>query len=317
MMARNNKVRIDRIIIIFLSIIIIVGVLGFGVSKLIDVLFNNDNNPINNPDIVDPSPIKTNETTKVSLVDYQIYEDDTNSLGFNFIIATLKFEDENNISFDLGNLQTSEKIYLNNVSKYINTLHENAYNIESLNIVNTVVSNSKNYTCNVFIPFTTNSYSLRLLNSLDASMIEFDLTKNLNNVTAIKFETEKDIIIGDTNVRVSKSYISNMMMHNGVEFDASGMNYYTFNIYVEQVEDNVKIIDAAFIPNNSNEQLKALNTQYRSAKVDNCLDKVLTVGENGALFFEGSSKNEDSLKGYLMLMFSNSDEWVKISTVLE
>lgn len=316
-MARNNKVRIDRIIIIFLSIIIIVGVLGFGVSKLIDVLFNNDNNPINNPDIVDPSPIKTNETTKVSLVDYQIYEDDTDSLGFNFIIATLKFEDENNISFDLGNLQTSEKIYLNNVSKYINTLHENAYNIESLNIVNTVVSDSKNYTCNVFIPFTTNSYSLRLLNSLDASMIEFDLTKNLNNVTAIKFETEKDIIIGDTNVRVSKSYISNMMMHNGVEFDASGMNYYTFNIYVEQVEDNVKIIDAAFIPNNSNEQLKALNTQYRSAKVDNCLDKVLTVGENGALFFEGSSKNEDSLKGYLMLMFSNSDEWVKISTVLE
>jgi hypothetical protein len=316
-MARNNKVRIDRIIIIFLSIIIIVGVLGFGVSKLIDVLFNNDNNPINNPDIVDPSPIKTNETTKVSLVDYQIYEDDTDSLGFNFIIATLKFEDENNISFDLGNLQTSEKIYLNNVSKYINTLHENAYNIESLNIVNTVVSDSKNYTCNVFIPFTTDSYSLRLLNSLDASMIEFDLTKNLNNVTAIKFETEKDIIIGDTNVRVSKSYISNMMMHNGVEFDASGMNYYTFNIYVEEVEDNVKIIDAQFIPNNSNEQLKALNTQYRSAKVDNCLDKVLTVGENGALFFEGSSKNEDSLKGYLMLMFSNSDEWVKISTVLE
>ena len=316
-MASNRKVRADRIIIILLSMVIIIAVLGFGISKLIDVLFNNENNPINKPDIVDPTPIKTNETTKVSLIDYQIYEDDTKSLGFDFIIASLKFEDENNISFDLGNLQTSEKIYLNNVSKYINTLNENAYNIESLNIVNTVVSDSNTYTCNVFVPYTTDSYSLRLLNSLDASMIEFDLTKNKNNITSIKFETEKDIIIGDTSVRVSKSYISNMMMHNGEEFEANALNYYTFNIYVEKVEDNVKIIDAAFIPNNTNEQLKALNTQYRSAKVENCLDKVLTVGENGALFFEGTSKSEDSLKGYLMLMFSNSEQWVKISTVLE
>ena len=314
----KKKVRLDRIIILFLSIVIIVGLLGFGISKLMDVLFNNDNNPNNNtPNTIDPTPVKTNETTKVSLVDYQVYEDDTKSLGFNFVLATLKFEDEENISFDLSNLQTSEKIYLNNVSKYLNTLHENAYNIDSLNIVNSVVSDSNTYTCNIFVPYTTNSYSLRLLNSLDASMIEFDLTDHLNNITSIKFETEKDIIVGESNVRVSKSYISNMMIHNGEEFEANALNYYTLNIYVEKIEENVKIIDAAFIPNNSNEQLKALNSQYRSQKVDNCLDKVLVEGENGALFFEGTSKSEDSLKGYLMLMFSNSNDWIKIPTVLE
>lgn len=316
-MAKDKGYRIDRVIILFLALVLIIGTLGFGLSKLFDVLFNGDDNPDNPVVVVDPQPIKTNENTKVSLVDYQIYIDDTNSLGFNFIVAQLKFEDNESISFDLGNLQTSEKIYLNNVSKYINTLNENAYNIDSLNIVNSVVSNTSPYTCKVFIPYTTDSYSLRLLNSLDASMIEFDLTENLNDITAIKFETEKDIIVGDTSVRVSKSYISDMMMHNGEQFEAGALNYYTFNIFVEKVEENIRIVDARFVPDNASAQFEALPNEYQSAKVRNCLNEVLVEGDNGALFFEGTSKNTDALKGYLMLMFSNSNDWVKIPTVLE
>ena len=69
-----------------------------------------------NNQITDPLPIETDKSVKVSLENYQIYKDESNELGFSFIIAAFKFEGENGISFDLGNLQTSEKILLNNTS---------------------------------------------------------------------------------------------------------------------------------------------------------------------------------------------------------
>ncbi len=107
-------------------------------------------------------------------------------------------------------------------------------------------------------------------------------------------------------------------MHNGEEFDASGLNYYTFDIYVEKIEDNIKITDAIFIRNSDGVQEHCLNNEYRSVKTNNCLNTVLTSGENGALFFEFSGRdgsgNDD---GTLMILLSNSSEWVKIPTTLE
>ena len=63
--------------------------------------------------------MQTTDGVNVSLVDYAVYTDDTSELGFNFIIAKLGFNANNPVSFEFKNLQTSEKIILNNISSYI------------------------------------------------------------------------------------------------------------------------------------------------------------------------------------------------------
>ena len=106
---KKRKVRVDRIIILILTLILVLGILGFGVYKIIE-LFSNDKQ-------IETKPVETIDGTRLSLNDYTIYYDDTNDLGFNFIIANITFSNDKNISYDLSNLQTSEKIFLNNISK--------------------------------------------------------------------------------------------------------------------------------------------------------------------------------------------------------
>ena len=315
-MSRKRKVRIDRIIILLLAMVIVFGLVFFGVVKLLE-LFDKDNGKPGN--VVDPQPVETNEDVKVSLEDYEVYKDDTGALGFDFIIAEMRFTSNKPISFDLSNLQTSEKIYLNNVSKYVNTLSEKGYRTSKLNFVDSVVSSDKDYRCKIFIPYTTTSSSLRLLNSLDASMIEFDLTKNNKDLTTLKFDTPQDIEVGNTNVSVSSCSISTMMLHNGEEYQVpSTMNVYTFRINVKETDENVRITDAKFVRASNDEVIQCMDGTYESEKVSNCLGKELVVGDNGALFFETAVISDSpDYDGFLMLMFSNSSEWVKIPTTLE
>ena len=96
------------------------------------------------------------------------------------------------------------------------------------------------------------------------------------------------------------------------------MNVYTFRIHVDESASELMIVDARFVRESNDEVIECLDETYESEKVGNCLKKELVAGDNGALFFEtaiiGSSPD---YSGFLMLKFSNSDEWVKIPTVLE
>lgn len=322
-MSKKRKLRYDRIIIFILSLVIVIGLSVFGISKLIEYLSNNNSNNTNNitptNNNVNPQPVNNNDSVKVSLEDYEVYKDESDVLGFNFIIAKMNFKSDKNISFDLSNFQTPEKIKLNEVSKYIDTLNEKAYRINKLDYVTNINSNSNDYTCNIFIPYTSDSYSLRLYNAADASVIEFDLSKNNKDVTSLKFETEQQIEVGNTNITVSSCSVSTMMTHNGEEYPiASTMNVYTFRIHVSEVEDNVRIIDAKFLRESNGETISCLDESYESEKIGNCLNKNLVVGENGALFFETAVISDTpDYDGFLMLMFNNSNEWIKISTTLE
>lgn len=317
MSRKRRKVRIDRILILLLLAMISICIIFFAVDKIIDLFSKNKDTE--DTVAVNPETVDTSEDVKVSLVDYEIYTDDTESLGFDFIIAKLNFKSQKPVSFDLSNLQTSEKIYLNNVAKYINTLQEKGYKVSKLDFVNTVVSDQNDYTCNIFIPYTTKSSSLRLLNSLDATMINIDLTEHVNNITSLKFETEQQIEVGNTNVVVSSSSISTMMLHNGEEYQVpSTMNVYTFRISVNEVEDNIKIVDARFLRSSNDEVIQCLDETYESEKALNCLNKNLVLGDNGALFFETAIIGDSpDFEGFLMLKFSNSDDWIKISTTLD
>ena len=318
-MSKKRKLRYDRIIIFILVSVIIIGLSIFGITKLISYFKDVKNNNIAPNNTVNPVPVSTNDDIKVSLVDYDVYVDNSDSLGFNFIIAELNFKSDKNISFDLGKFQTPEKIRLNDVSKYINTLQEKAYRVDKLDFVTSITSNNNDYTCKIFIPYQSDNNSLRLYNAQDASVIEFDLKKNNLDPTSLKFETEQEIEVGNSNITVSSCSISTMMLHSGEEYQVpSTMAVYTFRIHVSEVEDNIKIIDAKFVRESNGEVISCLDGSYESEKIGNCLNKTLTVGDNGALFFETSViSNTPDYDGFLMLMFNNSNEWIKISTTLE
>ena len=144
-MSKKRKVRIDRIIILALLGILVTVLLGFGVYKLIDYVIET-HSEAKKPDPIDnQGPVETNDDVKISLVDYEVYLSEEDKYDFNFIIAELNFKGKDPVSFDLGNLQTSEKVHLNDVSKYLNTLNEKGYHIDKLDYVTSVVSDQKEY----------------------------------------------------------------------------------------------------------------------------------------------------------------------------
>ena len=307
------------IIILILSAVLFVSLLTFGIYSLINVLTNKGNNKPNKTEYVDPAPVDTTQGIKLELVDYENYVDDTDKLGFNFLVANFKFSSNAPVSFDLGNLQTSQKIHLNNVSKYLGSLEEAGYKTSKLNVVTEVQSTENEYSCRLFIPYTTEDAALRITNAVDQSMITFDLESKIHFVTELKFDTSQNIDVNNTSVNVSSSSISTMMLHNGQEYEvASTLRVFTFKININSLEGNVMITDAKFVKDGSSEEIPCLSAEYSSVKAENVLGKKLVLGENGALFFETESRGErPDYSGNLFIMFSNSSEWVKVPTSLE
>ena len=319
MTKKKKKIRVDRLIILILSAVLFVSLLTFGIYSLINVLTNKGSNKPNKTEYVDPDPVDTTQGIKVELVDYENYVDDTDKLGFNFLIADFKFSSNAPVSFDLNNLRTSQKIHLNNVSKYLGSLEEAGYKTSKLNVVTEVVSVNNEYSCRLFIPYTTEDAALRITNAVDQSMITFDLESKVHFVTELKFDTSQNIDVNNTSVNVSSSSISTMMLHNGQEYEvASTLRVFTFRININSLEGNVMITDAKFVKDGSSEEIPCMSAEYSSVKAENVLGKKLVLGENGALFFETESKGErPDYSGTLFIMFSNSPEWVKVPTTLE
>lgn len=313
-MAKQRKVRIDRLLIVILSAILIIGLLGLGIYALVNLISKNKSNN---------TVVGQNETVEginISLVDYEVYIDDKNTLGFNFVIAELSFDGKDKISFNLNDLQTSEKVSLGNVSKDLAILEENGYKVSKLDIVESISSDSNYYKCKVFIPYTTSSDYLQVFNSSNpTTKLNFDLSENNKYVTSLKFDTDQEITIGNNSIYVSSCFISTMMEHNGVSYSMpETVKMFTFKINVVDVDDNVCIEEALFIKDGSDKKIKCRPAQYNSVKVDNIIGKNLVKGENGALFFEIISNEEQpNYAGVLMLKLSNSEDWIKINTVLE
>lgn len=317
-MADNKRnVRIDRIIILILMFILFVILILLGISIFTNKSPKDDVviKPENNNQITE---VKTVDSVKITLDDYDVYVDDTDKMGFDFIIAKMTFTADVPVSFDLGNLQTSEKIYLNDVSKYISKLEESNYKVSRLNYVNSVSSDQNSVSCMIFIPFSTNAYSLNVYNALDSSKIEFYLDHNIKYITSLRFNTEQEIDVDDTRIKVSKSYISTMMLHNGEEYNAEAYDIYTFEINVEEIQGDVMITDAMFANKKTQSPISCLSKDFESVKINNALGKKLVLGSNGALFFEMPGHDETpEYDGDLIIYFSNSSQPVKISTTLE
>lgn len=329
-MAKKRKLNVGRLVLIILICILIVLLVAagvFGLARLVSNLFDNNssnttNNNNNNQQVIidgNGDDQVNSENVEITLKNYKVYEDDTDKLGFNFVIAEMKFEADNFVRFDLNKLQTSEKINLGDVSKYKEKLIENGYNINKLNTVTKIDSQESSYTCYIFIPYTTDSINLGVYNLLDAKRIDINVTKNTNYVTSLKIDSDDQIIIDDTSINVSGCYQSDLMTHNGEPYYyPNSIKIFTFTLNVNSVSLNSnKIVSAKFVADGYDTAFEAMSEGYRDLSIDNIIGKTLNANDKYALFFEVYSNDDISYDGKLIIKFENNDNLVELSTTLQ
>ena len=309
---KRRKVKYDRLFLVIFVIVLFVVALVFASIAFAKYLNKDDSND-NAVDVVD------NKNTIIEILDYQVYEGESADLNFNFVVANIKFKNDDGINYDLSNLVTNENIKLNDIYMYQKELNVN-YDFSLLDTTIDVVSSEKEYMCNIFIPYTTNDGLVTINDEISGNVLKIDTSKNKKDISLIKRSADEDgnVVIDSNNynLSVSRCYISDMMLHNGEDFNASALNFYTFNITVNSIDADVKVVDAIF-NRETGDSFSCLDASYDSVKIDNIIDKSLNVGDTYALFFDISSNGEEELnfKGTITLKFSDDTE-ITIDTVL-
>ena len=319
-MSRRRKVNPLRLVLIILIVIALCFIAFFAIKlvlKEVKTIEEKKDEPIT--EIVPSS----NEETKIVIEDYKVYFDDDEDLGFNFVVATLKFTTtKESLYYDLSNLTNSERdIKISEIDGYISKLENNHYDLAKIELAKEIKSTSNTVTANILIPFVNKT---GVLNVYNGEKLTFDLSKNVENASSLK-KTNQDgktvIKTNDYDITITeKPYLSTMMTRSGEEFDSSGIAIYTFKIKVNNVKDGVKIERAQFIKDGSDEAIEALDETYQSLKVENILMTPLSAGSEGALFFELYRNNDAAINynGVLKIQFSdNMDSWVELSTTIK
>ena len=207
---------------------------------------NNDSNNNDNP----VSEVVTNGEISVEIGDYTVYEDNLDELGFNFLVAELKFTTTgSSIYVDLSDFVTSERTNLGQLEFYTSKLTEKTYDYKKLGVTSTVSSDTSSCSATVLIPYTNAKGELKVY--YNSEVLKFALSNFVNAETLKPGKEIKDNVIKDDQtdkeVYVSEAYVSNMMLHNGEDYDASAICVYTYKIRVAKINDNVKIENAIFI----------------------------------------------------------------------
>ncbi len=307
---RKRKVRFDRVLLLVLLFVFIVALLTFGIKALINKPDDNDSKDNNT---------QTNkETLTIELLDYEVYEDKDDKLGFNFIVATLEFKADKEIDYDLNNLITDEAIRLNNISDYQKKMNINSYNYEDLNTSVDVKSKEKSIQVKVFVPYINQRDLVIITDTVTGSSISINTNNNKKDLDDIKYvSTENEIKTSSYQFKISNNYISTMMKHNGEDYDCSMLSVYTFDLTVESIKEDTRIIGATFKQNATNESWEALDSSFSSYKIDNIINKELKVNDTYALFFEVYSNINDkpSYEGKININF-NDGSTVTIDTTL-
>lgn len=311
-MNKKRKIRYDRLILLILIALVLIAIIVMGIIKITQSIDSNDKNTI----------IPTDETIEsddisIELVSYKTYLDIDDTLGFNFVVAELKFSSNEAISYDLNNLITNQSIKLNDILNYKKTIEVKDFNFTSLNTTVDIVSDQNEYTCKVFIPYT-GSDNITLTDTISGKSFMIDTSKNQDNIDSIQNKnTSNEINTSDYNLTVSSSYISDMMTRNGESYNSSMLCIYTFNIKVVSITDGIKVTSASYTKNSDGENYGALDDTFNSVKINNILNKTLSVGDEYALFFQVYSNPDEvqDFTGKLTLNFSDGSS-ITIDTVL-
>lgn len=310
-------------VVLSLAIVLVLCVfIFFGIKYAYEyfILNKHSNNDSNNNDN-HVSEVVTNGEISVEIGDYTVYEDNLDELGFNFLVAELKFTTTgSSIYVDLSDFVTSERTNLGQLEFYTSKLTEKTYDYKKLGVTSTVSSDTSSCSATVLIPYTNAKGELKVY--YNSEVLKFALSNFVNAETLKPGKEIKDNVIKDDQtdkeVYVSEAYVSNMMLHNGEDYDASAICVYTYKIRVAKINDNVKIENAIFIKEGSGYEYEALDESYKSYKIDNIIGKTLKSGDEYALFFElyRNGNEEINYDGVLRIKFSDSDKWVEIPTTL-
>ena len=311
-MNKKRKIRYDRLILLILIALVLIAIIVMGIIKITQSIDSNDKNTI-----IPTDEIIESDGISIELVSYKTFLDIDDTLGFNFVVAELKFSSNEAISYDLNNLITNQSIKLNDTLNYKKTIEVKDFNYTSLNTTVDIVSDQNEYTCKVFIPYT-GSDNITLTDTISGKSFMIDTSKNQDNIDSIQNKnTSNEINTSDYNLTVSSSYISDMMTRNGESYNSSMLCIYTFNIKVVSISDGIKITSASYAKNSDGENYEALDDTYNSVKINNILNKTLNVGDEYALFFQVYSNPDEvqDFTGKLTLNFSDGSS-TTIDTVL-
>lgn len=316
MAKRKRKLNVLRLVLVLLILIALIGALYFGVKFAINV-FDNNNNTNETTDTVKVSD--SNEEVKIEIVDYSVYIDENSELGFNIILADLKFTSaKTTIYYDLFNLSTAERINLGSLTYYEEKLNELGIDLNSLEYVKEVRDDNTNSVVKkVLIPYSSAKGILKVYNG---EVLNFDLTKNNKTIESLKpYNDINETIIDsdDFNITVYDSYIQDFMFKDGQKAQyPSTIDIYTFELQVNKVsKENVSITSATFIPEGTTTVHEALDASYTSNDLDNIINKELKENEKDGLFFAITNTNDSiaSFDGKLIIKFSDNTQ-IEIST---
>lgn len=258
--------------------------------------------------------INQNEEVKISCNKYDVYFDDDDKLGFNFIIAELSFNNDNgNLYYDLSKLHTSEKISLDSVDFYLSKIQSYNFDISSFNLLDTqFTSEGGHLKGNVFIPVLANYNSISVFNGEE---IKFDLTKNKHNINELLYDIQtEDIKTDKYDIIVSNSYLENTFITSDTGEEFPCPLALVFELYVKELTNsNVYIEAAKFIPEGalSGFSLDMIDDHVDSYKIQNVINKKLKTGDKYGLFFQVSEQT--NTKGKIMIKFSDSDKWIELN----
>ena len=108
--------------------------------------------------------------------DYTVYEDNLDELGFNFLVAELKFTTTgSSIYVDLSDFVTSERTNLGQLEFYTSKLTEKTYDYKKLGVTSTVSSDTSSCSATVLIPYTNAKGELKVYYNSEVNMLYYHM----------------------------------------------------------------------------------------------------------------------------------------------
>jgi len=283
---KNNK-KINYIIVIVVIIILIV--LAF---KLFYKSSYTEPEATATPVATSTSDISEN-TDKLDLVSYQVYQAD--DLDFGFVIANLRIKSSvSEEVLDLSNYLTDENINLKETASFVSELETAGYYLGKANVYYSLVASDTNYFAQIFIPYNDlTKTTLEVSNSINDDNISFDLTTNYADISSLQYIADDVISDNQTyTMTVSKAYqatsdsFTRTFSDGTVMTDifSSNSKLYAFEVEATSLNDEVVVIESAeYLV--ENDTFEALDEQYQSTKYENIVGQLITDNSKGYLFF--------------------------------
>lgn len=318
-MSRRRKVSPLRLVLIILIIVVLLVIAFFGIKLVFNKVTAEPEKQVEKHEKEEEIAPSSNEEVTISIEDYTVYVDEDDELGFNFIIADLKFESSSDsINYDISNLSTAERINLGNIQEYEEKLISCGYKLEKLGYAQEVKNSQSNKeVAKILIPYTKVKGELCVYNG---EVLKFNLYNNNVKASTLKLSADiqsTTVDSKDYTLTIYNSYIEDSMYRNDepIEFPAT-VDIYAFIIRANEINgSNVVVEDAKYMPENSSAEIKALEKEYSSSFSENIIGKTLKTGDEYSLFFAVTNANgqDASFGGKVFIKFENDSTWLELN----